>query len=470
MAPITSIRQLFGKRHPRNHLLLASALSAGVMVLAMLAPEESAHGDRLRHEINGLVENLEGNTLVGKGPASQQIMESVAKAAQEAAQQSAEKAFIKQVTVQQGDNLSALFRQVGLNAQDLFRVINSSEESSVLNRLFPGNQLSFYIPEPGQLQRLEVFTSPLEGYVFTLVDARYEVEPILRTADVVNVMRQGKIADSLFGAGQRADIPAGVIMSMADVFGGVIDFLQDPRPGDEFSIIYEERYLDGQFIGTGDVIAAQFVNQGREHIAIRYENTNGETGFFNQDGESMQKAFLKNPLDVFRISSNFNPNRMHPILNTIRAHRGTDYAAPTGTPVRATADGTVTFAARNGSYGKLIIVEHHGSYETRYAHLNDYAGGIKKGSKVRQGQIIGYVGATGGATGPHLHYEFLVGGVHKDPRTVLDQMPQAVGLDESEIERFREHSREILKQFRQHRPDGRLLSYNAPESRDNGQD
>lgn len=464
MDPITSVRQIFRKCYPRNHLMLASALSAGLLVVATLAPEESAHGDRLRHEINGLVGNLDESTLVSERPASQQIMESVAKAAQEAAQQSAEKAFIKQLTVQQGDNLSSLFRQVGLNAQDLFRIVNSSEESSVLNRLFPGNQLSFYIPEPGQLKRLEVFTSPLEGYVFTLVDARYEVEPIQRTADVVNVMRQGRIADSLFVAGQRADIPAGVIMSMADVFGGVIDFLMDPRQGDEFSIIYEEKYLDGQFIGTGDVLAAQFVNQGREHIAVRYETANGDIGFFNPEGESMQKAFLKNPLDVFRISSNFNPNRMHPILNTIRAHRGTDYAAPTGTPVRATADGTVTWAARNGSYGKLIIVEHHGSFETRYAHLNDYAADIKKGSKVRQGQIIGYVGATGGATGPHLHYEFLVGGVHKDPRTVLEQMPQAIALDESEMERFREYSREILRQFRQNRPDGRLLSYHSLDS------
>lgn len=444
--------------------MLATALSAGILVVATLAPEESAHGDRLRQDLSGLVGSLNERTLVSERPASQQIMDSVAKAAQEAAQQSAEKAFIKQVTVQQGDNLSSLFRQVGLNAQDLFRVINSSEESSVLNRLFPGNQLSFYIPEPGQLKRLEVFTSPLEGYVFTLVDSRYEVEPIQRTADVVNVMRQGKIADSLFLAGQRADIPAGVIMRMADVFGGVIDFLMDPRQGDEFSIIYEEQYLDGEFIGTGEVLAAQFVNQGREHIAVRYETANGDIGFFNPDGESMQKAFLKNPLDVFRISSNFNPNRMHPILNTIRAHRGTDYAAPTGTPVRATADGTVTWAARNGSYGKLIIVEHHGSFETRYAHLNDYAADIKKGSKVRQGQIIGYVGATGGATGPHLHYEFLVGGVHKDPRTVLEQLPQAIALDEAEMERFREHSREILRQFSQDRPDGRLLSYNSVES------
>lgn len=464
MDPISSARHIFNKCYPRNHLMLASAISASIIFAAMFTPEESAHGDRLRSEINGLVSNIdELRTTSGDRSATQQIMENVAKAATEAAQQSAEKAYVTKVTVRHGDNLSSLFNQVGLSAQSLSRVINSSDESNVLNRLFPGNELSFYIPEPGQLKRLEVFTSPLEGYVFTLNDSRYDVEPILRTPEIVQVVREGRIADSLFLAGQQADIPANVIMSMADVFGGVIDFLLDPRQGDEFSIIYEEKYLDGQLVGTGEILAAQFVNQGREHAAVRYETSTGDVGFFSPDGESMRKAFLKNPLDVFRISSNFNPNRMHPILNTIRAHRGTDYAAPTGTPVRATADGVVTWASRNGSYGKLIVIEHQGSFETKYAHLNDYADDIKKGSRVRQGQIIGYVGATGGATGPHLHYEFLIGGVHKDPRTIVEQLPLAIALDEAEMIRFRQHSQEVLRQLSKSAHDGRLLSYNSPQ-------
>lgn len=462
MNPISTARHLFSKSKSRNQLMLASAVSVGVILAAMLTPDESAHGDRLRHEINGLVGNIdELRAVADDRSATRQIMDSVTKAAEEAAQQNAEKAFVTQVTVRQGDNLSALFNQVGLSAQTLSRIINSSEESRILNRLFPGNQLNFYIPEPGHLARLEVSTSPLESYVFTLNESRYEAEAVVRTPETTQVVREGKIADSLFLAGQRAEIPANVIMSMADVFGGVIDFLMDPRQGDEFSIIYEEKHLDGQLVGAGEIVAAQFVNQGREHIALRYETSAGEVGFFSPDGESMNKAFLKNPLDVFRISSNFNPNRMHPILNTIRAHRGTDYAAPTGTPVRATADGTVTWAARNGSYGKLIVLEHHGSFETKYAHLNDYAAGIKKGTKVRQGQIIGYVGATGGATGPHLHYEFLVGGVHKDPRTVVEQLPLAIALDDSEMARFREHTQEVLKQLNQNRAPGRLLSYQA---------
>ena len=469
MTPKKSARGIYHKLHPKTHVLVACVFGVSLVFIGLFSPEDPAHGDRLRNEINGIVSNIDElrvqSALNSAGSSANQIMDNVAKIANEVAVQSQEKLFTKEVIVRPGDNLSSLFNQVGLSAQDLFRVINSSEESSVLNRLFPGNQLSFYIPEPGYLQRLEVFTSPLEGYVFTLNDSSYNIEPIVRSANIVQVMRHGSIADSLFLAGQRADIPANVIMSMADIFGGVIDFLMDPRQGDDFSILYEEKYLDGELVGTGEIIAAQFVNQGREHLAVRYETESGESSFFSPDGESMSKAFLKNPLDVFRISSNFNPNRMHPILNTIRAHRGTDYAAPTGTPVRATADGTVTFASRNGSYGKLVVIEHHGAFETKYAHLNDYANGIKKGTKVRQGQIIGYVGATGGATGPHLHYEFLVGGVHKDPRTIVDQLPQVIALDEAEMARFREHTKEIIRQFSRTRADGRLLSYDNSGSR-----
>lgn len=443
------------------------ALSAFCVIALVAIPptEDSANGDHLKHEIDGIVSTLDRlgdqSTLIGTSSSAELIMENVAKAAQ----QSHEEALTQKVIVRPGDNLSSLFNQVGLSAQDLFRVINSSEQSSILNRLFPGNQLSFYIPEPGQLKRLEVFTSPLEGYVFTLTDSAYNIEPVVRNANISQVMRHGSISDSLFLAGQQAGIPANVIMNMADIFGGVIDFLMDPRRGDEFSIFYEEKYLDGELVGFGEILAAQFVNQGREHLAIRYETVAGESSFFSPDGESMSKAFLKNPLDVFRISSNFNPNRMHPILNTIRAHRGTDYAAPTGTPVRATADGTVTWASRNGSYGKLIAIEHQGEFETKYAHLNDYAPSVRKGTKVRQGQVIGYVGATGGATGPHLHYEFLVRGVHKDPRTVLDQLPQAIALDEAEMARFHEQTREVIRQFARSRPDGRLLSFKQVDDR-----
>jgi len=353
------------------------------------------------------------------------------------------------VEVESGDNLSTIFSRVGLSDRELFHVVNSHDEAKVLNRIYPGYQLSFLIPQPGVLEQLKVLKSPMEGYVFSLVDGFYEVETIIREPEVRQVFKHGTITDSLFLAGQREDIPTLTIMEMADIFGGVIDFILDPRLGDHFSILFEENYLDGEFVGTGNIIAAQFTNQNEQYIAVQYQNASGEYGYFNPQGESMRKAFLRTPLDVFRISSNFSLARRHPILNTIRAHKGTDYAAPRGTPVRATSDGTVTWAARNGSFGNLIVVKHSGGFETKYAHLNGYASGIKKGIRVRQGDIIGYVGATGSATGPHLHYEFLVNGTHRNPRTILEKLPKAVSVPEQELERFSQQVSPLLDHFRQ---------------------
>lgn len=365
--------------------------------------------------------------------------------------------------VQSGDNLSAIFSKVGLSDQDLFRVLNSSDEAKILNRLYPGYQLNFMIPEEGGLEQLRVLKSPLEGFLFTLNESSYHVDEILKEAQVEPSFKVGTITDSLFMAGQKEQIPAVHIMEMANIFGGVIDFILDPRSGDQFSILYEEKFLDGEFIGNGEILATQFINQGEIYTALRYRDEEGEVGFYNPEGESMRKAFLRNPLDVFRISSNFNPNRRHPILNTIRAHKGTDYAAPTGTPIQATSDGTVTRASRNGSFGNLVIVRHAGGFETKYAHLSEYARGARRGARVQQGDIIGYVGSTGGATGPHLHYEFLMNGVHQNPRTILDKLPKAESIDSAEMDRFRSQTSNLLKYFSELH-NSRFLSINQPNA------
>jgi len=455
-------RHLINKYHHRHHLLLASVLGLILILILSFTPKESAHGARMQaaQPINSDLLNqdpaLEANSSISLENTSDLLLAEIDPLESQ----------WTQLEVQPGDNLSALFTKVGLSAQDLYRVLNSNDEAKVLNRLYPGYKLSFHIPEPGKLAQLQVLKSPMDGYLFTLNNNSFDVESILRVPEIVPVVTNGNINDSLFMAGQRAQIPAVTIMEMADVFGGVIDFMLDPRPGDDFSIIYEEKYLEGEFVGHGDIIGAQFTNQGRKHIAVRYKDQNGEVGFYNPEGESMRKAFLRNPLDVVRISSNFNLNRKHPILNTIRAHKGTDYAAPRGTPVRATSDGEVTWAARNGSFGKLVVIKHRGQFETKYAHLNEYASGIKKGSKVRQGQVIGYVGTTGGSTGPHLHYEFLVNGVHQDWRTVIDKLPKAVAIEPSEIQRFREHTIALLQQFESHISDERPLSAESTTTAD----
>lgn len=458
------IKNFVEKYYPRDHLYLTGALVALFIILIALPGDEdtvSAKQTQISIPVD-LNHDLPAEQETAFRPV-ESLADFVVEADSEPAPVLADITDWQNVEVQSGDNLSAIFTKVGLSDHDLFRVLNSSDEAKVLNRLYPGYQLDFRIPDAGRLEQLRVLKSPLEGFLFTLNDAGYSVETILKEAQVTQSYKVGTIADSLFMAGQREQIPAVHIMEMANVFGGVIDFYLDPRAGDQFSILYEEQYLDGKFIGNGEILATQFVNQGRIHTAVRYIDAEGEVGFYNPEGESMRKAFLRNPLDVFRISSNFNPRRRHPILNTIRAHKGTDYAAPTGTPIRATSDGRVTRASRYGSFGNLVILQHAGSFETKYAHLSKFANGISRGDRIRQGDIIGYVGSTGGATGPHLHYEFLMNGVHQNPRTIHDKLPKAESIDPAEMDVFRSQTAGLLQQFAELN-NSRLLTLNQPSA------
>ncbi len=445
-------QHLLHKHYPREHLYVAGVLATLALVILILpenekgaaVPNQSIPLPIVLGDDDPDAEPSEGRAtdynIEDFVVSNNEIADTITKANNDS-----DPSLWQNVEVQSGDNLFAIFKKVGLSDQDVFRVLNSSEEAKVLDRLFPGYQLDFMIQEQGQLEQLRVLKSPLEGYLFKRSDSGYAVETILKEAQLRQSFKVGTIADSLFMAGQREQIPAVHIMEMANIFGGVIDFILDPREGDQFSILYEEKYLDGEFIGNGEILATQYTNEGTTYTAVRYIDEEGEVGYYNPEGESMRKAFLRNPLDVFRISSNFNPRRRHPILNTIRAHKGTDYAAPTGTPVRATSDGRVSWAARNGSFGNLIVVQHAGGFETKYAHLSRYA--VSKGDRVRQGEVIGYVGATGGATGPHLHYEFLMSGVHQNPRTIHDKLPKAESIESAEMDRFRSQTAGLLQQF-----------------------
>ncbi len=449
-----TIKQFIFKHYPKDHLYIAGSLGVLFLLLLIIPGEDNGkvavvpnQTTQIPIPITRSESELEASTIANLSDyaITEEVLEEIT--------------LWQNVEVQSGDNLSAIFNTVGLTDQDLFRVLNSSEEAKILNRVYPGYQLDFLIPIEGQLERLRVLKTPLEGYLFTRNGNDYRVAEILKEAQIHQAFKVGEISDSLFMAGQREQIPAVHIMEMANIFGGVIDFILDPRIGDQFSILYNEQFLEGQFIGNGQILATRFINQGRVFTAVRYINEEGEVGYFNPEGESMRKAFLRNPLDVFRISSNYNPRRRHPILNTIRAHRGTDYAAPRGTPIRATGDGRVTRASLYGSFGNLVIIQHSGGFETKYAHLSRFANGINPGDRVRQGEVIGYVGATGGATGPHLHYEFLVNGVHQNPRTVLDRLPKAVSIEPEEMDRFREQTAPLLQQFEELN-DSRLLSLN----------
>lgn len=459
--------------YPRDHLAIAGVLGGLFLLLLVLPAEDVSEEPTGRVEIvldNGLntapeaeVERSSALTLSDfVVPATTSGESTRITATIEPEPILEDVSLWKNIEVKSGDSISAIFSRVGLSNQDLFRVLNSSDEAKVLNRVYPGYKLDFLMPAAGELEQLRLLKSPLEGYLFTLNNNDYDVESILNFPQLRPTFKVGTITDSLFMAGQREQIPAITIMDMANIFGGVIDFILDPRTGDDFSILYEEKYLDGEFIGHGDILATQYTNQGKTFTAVRYIDEEGEVGYYNADGESMRKAFLRSPLDVFRISSNFNPRRRHPILNTIRAHKGTDYAAPTGTPIRATSDGQVTRASRNGSFGNLVIIKHAGGFETKYAHLSKYGNGIKKGRRVRQGDIIGYVGSTGSATGPHLHYEFLMSGVHQNPRTIIDKLPKAESIDSGEMDRFRTQTADLLKRFSD--MNGTRLTLNQPSA------
>ena len=250
---------------------------------------------------------------------------------------------------------------------------------------------------------------------------------------------------SLFLAGQRAGLSDKLIMEMVSLFGWDIDFALDIRKGDEFKLIYQEQYKDDQKVGDGPIVAAVFTNRNEAFRAVRYTTPDGDTNYYNENGASMRKAFLRTPLKFSRISSRFNLRRKHPVLNRIRAHKGVDYAAPTGTPIKATGDGTVTLAGRKGGYGRTVILKHGGTRSTLYAHMSSISKNIRRGKRVKQGQIIGYVGKSGLATGPHLHYEFRVNGVHRNPLTV--KFPNASGVPKKYLADFKQQTAVHLAQL-----------------------
>ena len=263
------------------------------------------------------------------------------------------------------------------------------------------------------------------------------------------------IESSLFLAGDRADLSANIIMELASILGGVIDFALDPRKGDDIIILFEEHFLDGEKISDGNILATSYTTSRRAVDAYRYTDSQNVTGYYDGEGVSMRKAFLKAPLDFTRVSSSFNPNRLHPIYKTKRPHRGTDYAAPRGTPVYAAGDGRVVEAGYNRSNGNYLFIQHGEGFKTHYLHLNKKR--VARGDRVKQGQVIGTVGSTGAATGPHLHYEFLVNGVHRNPRTVHKILPKAKSLPESEIALFKDAIRQPVQRLASMKSRGTMM-------------
>lgn len=354
---------------------------------------------------------------------------------------------LKQVSeeIRSGDTLSSVFERSGAGVSILYRMLADEAISRPLGRIYPGQTFTFTFNDEDRLAEVTFSESTLVQHQIRVEDGGFSIERIELEPDVYTRFAEATIHSSLYMAGKDAGLSDNMIMQLATLFGWDIDFALEIRSGDRFSLIYEERYLDGEKLDDGPILVARFVNRGRDLTALRYTDENGKTDYYSPNGDSMRKAFLRNPLDVFRISSRFNPNRRHPVLNTIRAHRGTDYAAPTGTPIRATGDGRVVLAGPHGGYGNTVILQHGGNIRTLYAHMSRVGNGIRNGTNVRQGQVIGYVGATGLATGPHLHYEFLVNGVHQNPETV--PLPTADPLARDQLPHFTEYATNMIGQL-----------------------
>jgi len=338
------------------------------------------------------------------------------------------------MAVRTGDNLSLIFNRAGFSDRDVYDV-TSSKKGGALRKIFPGQLIGFAANEDNALVAVRHIESPLKQTVYSKSEGQFVSEIITRETQARERSVALTIDSSLFLAGDRAGLSDGIIMELAAILGGVIDFALDPRRGDEIIILFEENFLDGEKLSDGNILAASFNNNGRLVEAYRYTDSSGDTGYFDADGVSMRKAFLKAPLDFTRVSSSFNPNRLHPIYKTKRPHRGTDYAAPRGTPVYAAGDGRIVEAGYTRSNGNYVFIQHGEGFKTHYLHLNKKR--VKRGDRVTQGQVIGTVGSTGAATGPHLHYEFLVNGVHRNPRTVHKILPKAKSLPDSELALFK---------------------------------
>jgi len=347
------------------------------------------------------------------------------------------------VVVKSGQSLDSIFRQQGYSANLLHQILGLSNTTRQLSRIKPGQVFQFANDESNQFRSMRVALD--ETLRLTVRDSGEELvaEEELRQIESRIEHASGVINDSLFLAGQRAGMSDNLIMKLANIFGWDIDFVLDIRQGDQFHLIYEKLYREGEYLRDGDILAATFVNQDNRFQAVR-RIQDEKTEYYAPDGRNMRKAFLRAPLNFSYISSRFNPRRFHPILKRVKAHNGIDYRAPKGTPVYAAGDGKVIRSAYSEYNGHHVFIQHGNNIVTKYLHFTKRA--VKNGQRVKQGKTIGYVGATGLAQAPHLHYEFVVDGVHRNPRTV--KMPKADPLPEAELVAFLSTASPYLDQLR----------------------
>lgn len=452
--------------YPRSHLLAASGIAALLSLALLVFPTREVEAKKtyldleLDNSSQQLLQekedqgSLDGQTepspfaQIAPSAKNQNQTESATAASTDAVPAAASvDPTAHQVTVARGDTLSTVFARVGLDANAVHEVLNSSKEAKRFGRLHVGQTLEFKLSSDGELERLSSRLGDLESISLVRNEKGLSFKRDLVKPEVQTAYARGVIDSSLFLSAKRAGLSHGLTMDLANVFGYDIDFAQDIHSGDEFELLYEEKVVNGKRVGTGNILSARFTNRGKAYTAVRYTNKQGVSSYYSADGMSMRKAFIRTPVDFARISSRFSLGRKHPILNKIRAHKGVDYAAPRGTPIKAAGDGKVILAGRRGGYGNAVIIQHGSSYRTLYGHMQGFAKGVRTGVNVKQGQIIGYIGTTGLSTGPHLHYEFQVNGRHVDP--LSQKLPMADPIAKNEKQRFLALSKPLMARMDQ---------------------
>ena len=350
----------------------------------------------------------------------------------------------KERLIKRNDSLFAILNELEVPKEDIINLINS-KKSSLLSKIEVGDKIRIFVDNDGFLQKLFYVDDFEKGVLAERKNNEFTISKYINEIEKVRVFKHVVIEDSMYMSGLREEIPDSVLMDLAYINGWDIDFTHDIQPGDNYSLIYEEIIVNGEKVVDGDILISEFNNKEKKYVAVRFNIDRDNAEYFNPDGENVKKAFLRSPVEISYISSKYNLKRRHPVLHTIRAHKGVDYAANTGSPVRATGDGTVSFAQYNGGCGNEVKIKHSEDYETRYCHLDRFNPRTKVGRKVKQGQTIGYVGSTGLATGPHLHYEFHVNGKHTDPHKV--RFPNASPIESSQLTAYKTKFKSLQKEL-----------------------
>jgi len=440
MAQATTINRK--EKFTHGHwLLLGIVLIVSGVVISAYTDDAAAHRPEMAETVSAV--DAPSIDTFSQSPAGSLDSKAISANAGSAGAASGEWHTVK---VKRGDNLSVIFSRLDISPQSLHTILSVGNETATLKHIRPGQVIKLELAEDSRLLELKYEIDSIHSLrIWQDGDDGYQSRLIERQVEHRSAHTSGVITSSLFETAQQAGMSDKMTMELAGIFGWDIDFALDIRGGDSFSVIYDDLYLDGKLLRHGDILAAEFINHGTAYRAVRYTDAKGHSDYYSPDGKSMRKEFLRTPVEFSRISSYFSTARFHPILNRIRAHKGVDYAAPIGTPVKATGDGKVIFVGRKGGYGNAIVLQHGARYSTLYGHLSHFARGLHRGKHVHQGQVIGYVGMTGLATGPHLHYEFRIDGVHRNPLKV--KFPDAAPIAARYKQDFIIASRRFLAQL-----------------------